>query len=240
MNFELTQVKTKTHRNWCSLDHVWWTVHAFGCYAFLWWRFTCSWECACSSVPLLNKQFTVGPLNTRNQTNIRFSSYPVSHWSSALKKHSTSSHVNKNYGAQSVLSVGSYSSFLNDRLLGWWLRRSDFWIYLGMCLLNPFFLVLVLEQVHRIYSDFFPVVVTFLRQIPFIGTALSLPYVRDVSRIRTWFQNIHCRLPSLPCLLSLLTELPVHGHLQYNLFANNLLPYFQTHKKNKQFLTFRE
>ena len=38
-----------THRNWCSLDHIWWTVHAFGCYAFLWWRFTCSWECTCSS-----------------------------------------------------------------------------------------------------------------------------------------------------------------------------------------------
>lgn len=30
-------------------------------------------------------------------------------------------------------------------------------------------------------SDFFPVIVTFLRQLPFIGTALSLPYIRDVS-----------------------------------------------------------
>jgi hypothetical protein len=55
----------------------------------------------------------------------------------------------------------------------------------GYVSFESFSLVLVLEQVHRIYSDFFPVVVTFLRQIPFIGTALSLPYVRDVSLIRT-------------------------------------------------------
>jgi hypothetical protein len=30
-------------------------------------------------------------------------------------------------------------------------------------------------------SDFFPVIITFLRQLPFIGTALSLPYIRVVS-----------------------------------------------------------
>ena len=30
------------------------------------------------------------------------------------------------------------------------------------------------------YSDFFPVILTFLRQLPFIGTFLTLPYVRDV------------------------------------------------------------
>ena len=30
-------------------------------------------------------------------------------------------------------------------------------------------------------SDFFPVIVTFLRQVPFVGTALSLPYIREVS-----------------------------------------------------------
>jgi hypothetical protein len=32
------------------------------------------------------------------------------------------------------------------------------------------------------YSDFFPVIITFLRQLPFIGTALSLPYIREVRR----------------------------------------------------------
>jgi len=31
-----------------------------------------------------------------------------------------------------------------------------------------------------LYSDFFPVILTFLRQLPFIGTFLTLPYVRDV------------------------------------------------------------
>ncbi|KAF6760066.1 hypothetical protein DFP72DRAFT_988329 [Ephemerocybe angulata] len=30
------------------------------------------------------------------------------------------------------------------------------------------------------WPDFFPVVVTFLRQLPFIGTALSLPYISGV------------------------------------------------------------
>ena len=31
-----------------------------------------------------------------------------------------------------------------------------------------------------LYSDFFPVILTFLRQLPFIGTFLTLPYIRDV------------------------------------------------------------
>lgn len=29
-------------------------------------------------------------------------------------------------------------------------------------------------------SDFFPVIITFLRQVPFVGTFLSLPYIRGV------------------------------------------------------------
>lgn len=36
------------------------------------------------------------------------------------------------------------------------------------------------------FSDFFPVVVTFLRQLPFIGNLLSLPYIRPV---RVIYQN---------------------------------------------------
>jgi len=32
----------------------------------------------------------------------------------------------------------------------------------------------------NLFGDFFPVVITFLRQLPFIGTALSLPYIRAV------------------------------------------------------------
>ncbi|KAI6046064.1 vesicle transport protein [Pisolithus marmoratus] len=32
----------------------------------------------------------------------------------------------------------------------------------------------------NLFGDFFPVVLTFLRQLPFIGTLLSLPYVRTV------------------------------------------------------------
>ena len=32
------------------------------------------------------------------------------------------------------------------------------------------------------FSDFFPVVVTFLRQLPFIGNILSLPYIGPVRK----------------------------------------------------------
>jgi hypothetical protein len=32
--------------------------------------------------------------------------------------------------------------------------------------------------------DFFPVILTFLRQLPFIGNLLSLPYIRDVSQFQ--------------------------------------------------------
>jgi len=37
------------------------------------------------------------------------------------------------------------------------------------------------------YSDFFPVILTFLRQLPFIGTFLTLPYIRDVRGGSPWF-----------------------------------------------------
>jgi hypothetical protein len=32
----------------------------------------------------------------------------------------------------------------------------------------------------HLFSDFFPVILTFLRQLPFIGSLLQLPYIRDV------------------------------------------------------------
>ncbi|KIM50156.1 hypothetical protein SCLCIDRAFT_146208, partial [Scleroderma citrinum Foug A] len=32
----------------------------------------------------------------------------------------------------------------------------------------------------NLFGDFFPVVLTFLRQLPFVGTLLSLPYIRPV------------------------------------------------------------
>ncbi|EIN11721.1 Got1-domain-containing protein [Punctularia strigosozonata HHB-11173 SS5] len=33
----------------------------------------------------------------------------------------------------------------------------------------------------NLFGDFFPVILTFLRQLPFIGHFLTLPYVRDVA-----------------------------------------------------------
>ncbi|EJD02746.1 Got1-domain-containing protein [Fomitiporia mediterranea MF3/22] len=31
----------------------------------------------------------------------------------------------------------------------------------------------------NLFGDFFPVILTFLRQLPFVGTLLSMPYIRD-------------------------------------------------------------
>ncbi|KAH6914195.1 vesicle transport protein [Coprinopsis sp. MPI-PUGE-AT-0042] len=44
------------------------------------------------------------------------------------------------------------------------------WPFFGMILETFGFL--------NLFGDFFPVVITFLRQLPFIGTFLSLPYIR--------------------------------------------------------------
>ncbi|KIP01901.1 hypothetical protein PHLGIDRAFT_96575 [Phlebiopsis gigantea 11061_1 CR5-6] len=33
----------------------------------------------------------------------------------------------------------------------------------------------------NLFGDFFPVILTFLRQLPFIGTLLQLPYIKDVA-----------------------------------------------------------
>ncbi|KAA1475146.1 Got1-domain-containing protein [Dentipellis sp. KUC8613] len=46
----------------------------------------------------------------------------------------------------------------------------------------PFFGV-VLETFGflNLFGDFFPVILTFLRQLPFVGQFLNMPYVRDVA-----------------------------------------------------------
>ncbi|EAU91323.2 golgi transporter [Coprinopsis cinerea okayama7 len=44
------------------------------------------------------------------------------------------------------------------------------WPFIGMIVETFGFL--------NLFGDFFPVVVTFLRQLPFIGNILSLPYIR--------------------------------------------------------------
>ncbi|CAE6417273.1 unnamed protein product [Rhizoctonia solani] len=50
------------------------------------------------------------------------------------------------------------------------------WPFIGMIIETFGFL--------NLFGDFFPVIVTFLRQLPFIGTFLSLPYIKGfVDRI---------------------------------------------------------
>ncbi|KAF8577997.1 Got1-domain-containing protein [Ramaria rubella] len=43
------------------------------------------------------------------------------------------------------------------------------WPFVGMCVETFGFL--------NLFGDFFPVILTFLRQLPFVGTFLSLPYI---------------------------------------------------------------
>lgn len=78
-----------------------------------------------------------------------------------------------------------------------------------------------LSNVYGLCRDFFPVVITFLRQLPFVGTFLSLPYVRVVGSSSTgsfkcsytisgggstcWITNI-CSMTILSC--NVLTESP--------------------------------
>jgi len=47
------------------------------------------------------------------------------------------------------------------------------WPFIGMIVETFGFL--------NLFGDFFPVILTFLRQLPFIGNLLSLPYIRDVA-----------------------------------------------------------
>lgn len=81
------------------------------------------------------------------------------------------------------------------------------WPFVGMVVetfgfLNLFGCVstvlLFLASSSGLCSDFFPVIITFMRQLPFIGTALSLPYIRDVRSPRsgnmTLFSNTYNRL----------------------------------------------
>lgn len=66
-----------------------------------------------------------------------------------------------------------------------WDDRRDLWI------LESLWVGLSAEQDLRVpltslrSSDFFPVVLTFLRQLPFVGTFLSLPYIRPVGNSST-------------------------------------------------------
>ncbi|KAK7692971.1 hypothetical protein QCA50_004612 [Cerrena zonata] len=47
------------------------------------------------------------------------------------------------------------------------------WPFVGMVVETIGFL--------NLFGDFFPVILTFLRQLPFVGQALNMPYIRDVA-----------------------------------------------------------
>jgi hypothetical protein len=47
------------------------------------------------------------------------------------------------------------------------------WPFIGMVVETFGFL--------NLFGDFFPVILTFLRQLPFIGNLLSMPYIREVA-----------------------------------------------------------
>jgi hypothetical protein len=62
-----------------------------------------------------------------------------------------------------------------------WNDRGDLWVLKSLWVRSYSMPFCIIHKTLLPSSDFFPVVVTFLRQVPFIGTALTLPYVRDVS-----------------------------------------------------------
>ena len=72
-----------------------------------------------------------------------------------------------------------------------WVRRGDIrvlelvWVRDG-----PVVLLYLLKLIaDSLFRDFFPVILTFLRQLPFVGTFLTLPYIRDVRGRFLWFRS---------------------------------------------------
>ncbi|KAF7315266.1 hypothetical protein MIND_00041000 [Mycena indigotica] len=98
------------------------------------------------------------------------------------------------------------------------------WPFIGMIVETFGFL--------NLFGDFFPVIVTFLRQVPFLGTALSLPYIRDVvdrlagSRTfatpNVFLSRVHMKMESFTELLlrrydTVKAEYPSEHHLAWEL-----------------------
>jgi hypothetical protein len=55
--------------------------------------------------------------------------------------------------------------------------------------------------------DFFPVILTFLRQLPFIGTFLNLPYIRPVRHPPSFFSPGPVALTHHPLVFQLMDRL---------------------------------
>ena len=72
-----------------------------------------------------------------------------------------------------------------------WVRRGDIRVLeLVRVRDGPVGLLYLLDSSRTpLCSDFFPVILTFLRQLPFVGTFLTLPYVRDVRGQFLWFRS---------------------------------------------------
>lgn len=62
-----------------------------------------------------------------------------------------------------------------------WNDRGDLWILESLWVRMSAWQGLRVSLTYLWFSDFFPVVLTFLRQLPVVGTFLSLPYIRPVS-----------------------------------------------------------
>ena len=68
-----------------------------------------------------------------------------------------------------------------------WVHRGDIRVLKLVWVRARDFVVSIELTVDSLCSDFFPVILTFLRQLPFVGTFLTLPYVRDVRGQFSWF-----------------------------------------------------
>ena len=56
----------------------------------------------------------------------------------------------------------------------------NIWVSESLWVREVFFTSLPPLTLLRLCRDFFPVILTFLRQLPFVGSLLQLPYIRDV------------------------------------------------------------
>ena len=131
---------------------------------------------------------TFKPLPPRARTRTsRYSFSEASSSSSVHRRRSTFSPARTSYAGPSASSAESSSSFSNGQPSACWSRCSASSIFSGAYLPTQGFLhhfqIAAPHPDSFGCRDFFPVIITFLRQLPFIGQFLNLPFIRPVRHL---------------------------------------------------------
>jgi hypothetical protein len=145
------------------------------CFVF-WWCSSRSWKCAIIPAIL--------PLRFRTILNL-LSTGPVFVWP-----------YSDYWANKDILFLRSETENAWDSMLYWrdltrilevavrWHDCRDIWVFEFVWVRTEAISHIGAVNLRVYHRDFFPVILTFLRQLPFIGNLLSLPYIREVSQLR--------------------------------------------------------